>query len=434
VLLPPAFGGVAALWFPGCWYKGVAFGLLLVVLYLLWRLLRVELWLRSPAAPLPQVDGVPGAVADLMLMRQHRSRQRAARLSAVLKRFRQSSELSPDAAVLLVRGDLIEWMNPAARTLLGLQHRDLGRPLLNLLRHPRLDDYLNERLFAREIELPSPLGDGRMLSFRLAAYGQDRRLLMVRDVTQMQRLIDMRQDFVANVSHELRTPLTVLTGYLEMLDEPEQALDADQARMVRHMRNQAQRMGRIVEDLLLLARLETSAVEEEQFEQVDVAALIDAVRQDAGVLVLDKQQYLELDVDPDWRLRGVALELYSAFANLVFNAIKYTPAQGRIRVRWHRRVRPEPQLVFSVEDTGIGIEPRHIPRLTERFYRVDVGRSRAEGGTGLGLAIVKHVMLRHQAQLEVQSEPGRGSLFSCVFPGRLAVETKAVEAEPLARE
>ncbi|MBI5462228.1 MAG: phosphate regulon sensor histidine kinase PhoR, partial [Gammaproteobacteria bacterium] len=273
------------------------------------------------------------------------------------------------------------------------------------------------------IQLPAPANQQLTLSLRLIPYATDQRLLVARDITRIQQLERMRRDFVANVSHELRTPLTVVAGYLEtLLDD-----DSDEAarrwhKMLKSMYEQSHRMQGIVEDLLMLSRLETQA-QPEQHQPVAVPGLLAQVREDAQRLSGEQGHQIALEADAELWLHGTESELRSLFSNLAFNAVRYTPAGGRIRMRWYADAQGAH---FAIQDTGIGIAAHHIPRLTERFYRVDIGRSRGSGGTGLGLAIVKHVLLRHDGQLEVESQPGQGSTFRCDFaPARVCRQTRA---------
>jgi len=281
-------------------------------------------------------------------------------------------------------------------------------------------NWLSSSPLARPLEFIAPGDESRNLSLRMEAYGEDRYLLIGRDVTALHRLQEIRQDFVANVSHELRTPLTVLSGYIETIIDMDEIQDPGMLRILRSMHQQSDRMRRIVEDLLLLSRLETSTVSDDYFERVDLPQMLDGILVDAEILSADEAHVFVREIDKSLLLRAIPREIYSALSNLVFNAVKYTPARGRITVRWYQR--GDGASVFEVEDTGIGIDHKHIPRLTERFYRVDVGRSRARGGTGLGLAIVKHVLIRHDAPLHIESEPGKGSLFRVTFPVTLSLK------------
>ncbi|WP_455217397.1 phosphate regulon sensor histidine kinase PhoR, partial [Kaarinaea lacus] len=249
-------------------------------------------------------------------------------------------------------------------------------------------------------------------------YGKRQKLLVVRDISRLKRLERIRSDFVANVSHELRTPLTVVSGYLENMVDDEDRCGEYWKKTLHQMQGQTSRMTRLVEDLLMLSRLED---EEKSLVRdiVAVPAVLTALVEDARILSSEREHQITLDCDESLWLRGSEKELSSALSNLIFNAINYTEEKGHVGIRWYAK---DGDVFFEVQDDGIGISPAHVGRLTERFYRVDAGRSREAGGTGLGLAIVKHVLDRHGARLEIESEPGVGSLFRCVFPGSLAVQ------------
>ncbi|WP_455234378.1 phosphate regulon sensor histidine kinase PhoR [Thiogranum longum] len=398
----------------------IVLGLLLVlVLYLFWHLYnlyRLARWLREGKKfQPPEASGIWDDVFEHIFRLQQRNRKRKRDLRRMLKRFHKITVALPDATVeLRPNSDEIEWWNNAAARYLGFEYpRDSGQRVSNLLRHPAFLGYLHRGDYEQAVEMPSPVDENITLLVRIIPYSGNRRLVIARDLTRIHRLERTRQDFVANVSHELRTPLTVLTGYLETLRESAD-IAAEYADQLRSMQLQTDRMSRIVDDLMLLSRLESEAPRADA-EPVMVARLIDSIANQARQLSGDSQHSIELDVDGDLCLRAHEAELYSAFSNLVFNAVRYTPAGGRITIRWQEAGGVP---VFSVEDSGVGIAPHHIPRLTERFYRVDPGRSRDSGGTGLGLAIVKHVLLRHEAQLEIASEPDRGSIFRCHFPAQ----------------
>ena len=402
----------------------VILGLLLVLAgYLAWHLYnmyRLVRWLREGKKfQPPEASGIWDDAFEQIFRLQQRNRKRKHNLRRMLKRFHKITVALPDATVELRPGsEEIEWWNNAASRYLGFQYpRDTGQRISNLIRYPQFLAYLHNGDWQREVEMPSPVNEDITLRVRMIPYSKNRRLLVARDVTRIQRLERTRQDFVANVSHELRSPLTVVTGYLETL------LDSDEVSGVlgdqlRSMRSQTERMNRIVNDLMLLSRLES---EDPQVNAglVMVGPLIDTIADHARELSGTNEHRISLEVDEDLCISGHDSELYSAFSNLVFNAIRYTPAHGDIRIGWKEI---DNELVFSVTDSGVGIAPHHIPRLTERFYRVDTGRSRATGGTGLGLAIVKHVLLRHEGRLEIDSEPGKGSRFACHFPLARKVE------------
>eukprot|EP00119_Amphimedon_queenslandica_P021629 XP_019862048.1 PREDICTED: uncharacterized protein LOC109590593 [Amphimedon queenslandica] len=340
------------------------------------------------------------------------NRKRKKRLRKFVNRFEQVSEVMPDAVVILDRSGIIHWMNQAADRLLGLAHpRDTGQPILHLLRQPSLSDYLEAEEFDEPLEIESPLDDALRLSVRIVPYGQGQLLMLVRDISAIHRLEAIRKDFVANVSHELRSPLTVILGYLEAF-EGDENLPAELQKPMERMHLQAIRMCSIIEDLLSLSRLERVSSSAE-YDKVDIAATIAMVVRDVQALGA-KGHLLECEVEEGLSLKGNAGELYSAISNIAFNALRHTEAPGRIRISWSAD--PFGQASLRISDTGEGIESHHLARLTERFYRIDKARSLGSGGTGLGLAIVRHVLTRHDAQLIIESEPGVGSRFSCIFP------------------
>jgi len=394
---------------PG-WAFAVTFGS--YAFSLLYRLMRLTRNARRQGAYLSY--GLTGLVQDRH-RRMHASWMRRQRkLTGLLNRYHRSAMSVPDAMVVLTPLGEIEWLNDAACDLLHLTQNDVGLRIDNLIRDPAFVHWLRENTSGRVLEFQSPGDVQRALSLRMEPYGEDRRLVIGRDVTALYRLQGVRQDFVANVSHELRTPLTVLAGYLETLLDSEEDTSGEMFRILNNMHQQSERMRRIVEDLLLLSRLETSRPDEEHFESINMHDLLATVAHDAELLSGAEQHEIILEVDAGLWLVGIMRELHSALSNLVFNAVKYTPSGGMITIRWYQNAKGQP--VFEVQDTGIGIEPRHIPRLTERFYRIDVARSRTRGGTGLGLAIVKHVTLRHEAKLDMTSQLNHGSVFRVIFP------------------
>ncbi len=343
------------------------------------------------------------------MIRRHR-KERAQRVAA-LQHMEQAISALPEGVTILDEAYRIEWCNLLAEQHFGLDcSRDIGQQITYLARQPELIQYLALREFAEPLILRGASQAGLILSIKLIVYGGNKLLLISRDVTQLERMEVMRRDFVANVSHELRTPLTVVGGFIETLgDMPN--LENDMARKaIQLMGEQTQRMGRLVADLLTLSKLEDT-LNALQEDAVDVPALLRMLCEE-GESLSAKRHVLRLELMSEHALLGSAEELRSAFGNLISNAICYTPQGGTILVSWHEQ---GDQLVFSVQDSGIGIAPQHIPRLTERFYRVDHSRSRETGGTGLGLAIVKHIAGRHHARLEIVSEEGAGSTFKIVF-------------------
>lgn len=392
---------------------GLLLGLCGYIAWHLANLRRLDQWLAGGNKHSPlEAWGVWGDVFSKIHRLQQNNRKRKRRLKKILRAFQESTAAMPDAGLVLGPNSEIQWWNDAASVLLQLRSpRDVGLRIDNLLRHPRFLKYFSGELQAEAVEIPSPLEDSVILNLRMVRYGRNQRLLVIRDVSHLHRLERVRRDFVANVSHELRTPLTVIRGYLETLAESDELPPARRKALFQVMEQQSRRMEQLLEDLLLLARLEGEA-DLPPLSPVAVPEMLVEVREDA-LLMSAGRHTVALAADNDLWLRAVAGELRSAFGNLVANAVNYTPKGGEIRMRWFS---DEAGPCFEVRDTGVGIEPHHIPRLTERFYRVDNSRSRDTGGTGLGLAIVKHVLERHKGRLEVESEPGKGSVFRCRFP------------------
>jgi two-component system phosphate regulon sensor histidine kinase PhoR len=333
---------------------------------------------------------------------------RARRLARQLRVLRDAAGSLPDAVVLLDAQERVRWCNGAAQRLLGLRFpQDRGARLADCLGSPLVAAWLAEGGVGELDEVPAPATPEIHLSFSLIPLRDYAKLLLARDISALLHLEQVRRDFVANVSHELRTPLTVIHGYLGLI-EPEDVPAL--APMLDELRAQSKRMGQIVEDLLTLSRLETQQRADD--EDVAMQPLLATLRKEAEALSAGRHT-IALEDDAHCDLRGSPRDLHSAFSNLVSNAVRYTPDDGRITIRWRRG--RDGGARFSVSDTGYGIPPQHIPRLTERFYRVSSSRSRATGGTGLGLSIVKHVLALHQARLEIESSPGKGSTFACVF-------------------
>jgi len=413
----------------GAWFIGWLIGrpetLLLIAMsaYLAWHLYnlyRLERWYRKRQRfhP-PAAGGVWGEVFHDIYQLQQRNRKRKRKLARMLARFNEFTSAMPDAIVVLDEDDHIEWLNKAAQHHLGLNPKqDVGQRIDNLVRHPRFANFLTRGDYSKTLELPSPMDSQYTLSVRIVPYGNRRRLLVVRDITRLKHLERVRQDFIANVSHELRTPLTVIAGYLENMADAEDACAQRWGKSIDQMQGQSRRMIRIVEDLLTLSRLEADDAPP-LHDAVAVPAILAAIREEAVALSGEAKHEISLDVDRSLWLRGGEKVLYGVFSNLVFNAVQYTPPGSVIQIRWYREGK---HLRLDVQDSGPGISAQHLPRLTERFYRVDPGRSREHGGTGLGLAIVKHGLERHGGRLEIESRVGEGSLFRCVFPADLAID------------
>jgi two-component system phosphate regulon sensor histidine kinase PhoR len=395
-------------------HVGIAVAVVLAAQLLrqLYMLQRVLLWLRSDRADLvPDAGGAWGDVIGLIARLFRRKQYHKRRMRQLLRELRHSTAAIPDGVVMLNPAAEILWFNRSAGELLNLRARgDVGLRIDNLVRRPEFVNYLRTGDFRSAVVVQAGGVSDQYLNFQIVPYGAGQLLLLVRDVTRQAQLEAMRKDFVANASHELRSPLTVISGYLETLAQDD-ALDPALAGPIHEMRRQALRMTAIVHDLLELSRLEAEGGTPEG-EPISVDALM--VRLRADVMARNKTALdVRIEAQATEQLLGIEAQIHSAFANLLENAAKYTPAGGVITMRWSCN---EQGGQFSVADTGIGIAPEHIPRLTERFYRVDAGRSRASGGSGLGLAIVKHVLQRHGASLQIESEEGRGSTFSCRFP------------------
>ena len=379
-----------------------------------WNLLQLDAlarWASGPVeVPVPEGRGT-WALAYAALY--HRVRLRSARqrdLRLALDRFVSGARALPEGVVVLDADDRIEWANPRAEAHLGLDLKhDSGAPIVNLVRHPAFVQYLAVGDFSEPVIIQSTRESALTLSLQIVPFGVEEKLLMSRDITRLEAVARVRRDFIANVSHELKTPLTVLAGFIETLTDVEMD-ERQRQRCLALMREQANSMQRLVEDLLTLSALESEQlVNEGEFA---VVPLLLAVSSDAKALSGGRHE-VTLTIRDAATLLGSREELASAFGNLVSNAVRYTPEGGRISLEW--RV-TDAGGEFTVADSGIGIASEHVPRLTERFYRVDRSRSRATGGTGLGLAIVKHVLIRHQAELIIASEEGRGSSFTVVLP------------------
>jgi len=417
--------GALAGWFVDRAVEGLAIALALSLARHLYYLAALRNWTDQPKRiELPEPGGIWSEVYERLLDLQRSNRKRKKRLAAMLAQFQASAEALPDGAVVTeARGDIL-WFNTAARGLLGLRtSQDTGQRLVNLLRHPDFTDYFERGDFEKEVEIPSPLNPVITLSLRVVPYGDDQRLLMVRDVSELHRLERIRRDFVANASHELRTPLTVLRGYIEMMLPETQRSLAEWRAPLSEMHAQATRMEALVRDLLKLARLEGEVAAARQ-DVVDAPELIERALVEARGLSKGRHK-IEASVEPGLLLYGRETEAESIFSNLIANAVQYTAPGGSIKVRWESA---GDGARFSVADSGIGVAPEDIPRLTERFYRVDEGRSRASGGTGLGLSIVKHALERHEGRLEIKSRLGHGSTFTCGFPPHRVIRSAPAAA------
>ena len=381
--------------------------------YHLFNAQRVHDWAVGTAdRAVPEARGEWGEVFAAIYRRSRLREAHQRDLQHMIERFRQAAEAIPDGIVVLDRTQRIEWANPRAVEQLGLDlAQDVGQPIVNLVRQPEFLRYLDTGDYGESTMVPSSRDAGHTLALQLVPFAADKKLLMSRDVTELEALARMRRDFIANVSHELKTPLTVISGFVETMQD----LDVDEkqrTRFLQLMQEQARNMQRLVADLLTLSSLESeqNPVSDDRFA---IVPLMLALSSDAKALSKGQHE-IALDIGEAATVSGSRDELASAFGNLVSNAIRYTPGGGRITLEW--RVDDDGSGVFTVADTGIGVASEHLPRLTERFYRVDRSRSRATGGTGLGLAIVKHILTRHRGRLSIASRVNQGSSFVATVP------------------
>lgn len=374
-------------------------------LYYSWRLVS---WLGKQTKKLPyHVPGIWGYIFYRLEVRKRKATERKKQIARLLKQFRASTSALPDATIVLDRNFQIQWVNDAASALLGIRKSDSGQPVVNLIRSPAFAAYLETRDYSTPLQLSALSGRDTRLLLQVIPYEGDQYLLQVRDITERHQLEQMRRDFIANASHELRTPLSVLQGSIEQLDLLVSGNETAEKPLER-MRRQSERMMRILQDLLILARLEGGRNEPAQL--VSLSTVVSEVIEEARIASESLGSHrFEVSVTPDICIQGQRQDLHAAISNLVMNAVRYTPAGETIRISL---AGVAGGIRFQVADTGPGILPQHLPRLTERFYRVDVGRSRESGGTGLGLSIVRHVLDRYHSQIEISSIPGKGSTFS----------------------
>ena len=418
VSLPVVFSTLAALLLWGIFSATLALLFMVVVLLIVMahrarQLFKLEQWLNDARIEtIPEAGGIWEEAFSQLYKMVKRHNQTKQELADELQHMEQATAALPEGVAILNEVNRLEWFNPVAQQHFDLDaEHDIMQDITYLVRQPEFVEYIQESNFNNPLMMRPARHDDMVLSIKLIPYGVNKRLLISRDITQFERVEAMRRDFVANVSHELRTPLTVVSGFVENLQDMSD-LGQDSARRALHlMAEQTRRMDNLVADLLTLSRLENvqSPLHE---ETVDMKELLNEVYRD-GELLSGAKHPLRMEIASAANLLGNRDELRSVFSNLLSNAIRYTPEGGAILLRWFER---GGQPVFLVQDSGIGIAAQHIPRLTERFYRVDRSRSRETGGTGLGLAIVKHIAMRHQAKLEVLSEEGKGSTFALVFP------------------
>ncbi len=397
-------------------------GLLLVIigvlgfrLYMHRRYLRRMLnWISGPLdAPVPDASGIWGEFVSRMNRRVKTRQQEKDLLEQSLEQFQSALEALPDGVIFMDAHRRILWMNSLAVDMMGLiPGQDRGTPIEHLVREPEFAAYLQRGDFSEPLMYHPNRRDQASYMISLISYGVDRSLLAIRDLTRIEKLENVRRDFVANVSHELKTPLTVINGFIETLQMHHESLSTEKRQRYLDLAlSQSHQMGRLIQDLLTLSSLEARANLADQ-TRVPVKALVDELVVSAEA-ISDGKHTLSIDIPPDLSILGSAMALRSIFGNLINNAVNYTPADGNITISWRETER---EGIFSVQDTGIGIPEIHLPRISERFYRVDQGRSRETGGTGLGLAIVKHALSRHQGHLEIKSQINQSSTFEACFP------------------
>ncbi|MGJ8682133.1 phosphate regulon sensor histidine kinase PhoR [Paraglaciecola sp.] len=394
-----------------------------------WRLYRLNYWLwHSKKISPPSTSGVWANIYEGIYSAKLINRNKRKSLGEIIHRFREGTEAFPDAAIVLDASSKITWCNRLARIELGIRWpEDTGLNIELCIRDNQFTEFLQQQQFDLPIEIQSPINPTKVLEIRAVPYGSEQLMLLVRDVTRLTQIENMRKDFVANVSHELKTPLTVINGYLEMIPEDGSMPQSMMCKAMSEMRSQSFRMQSLIEDLLALSRIEASA--ERAFEKlVNVPSILWQIQAEAEALNKEKQHKIFFDISPILYVYGIETELRSAFSNLIFNAINYTPDQGVIQVMWGFEGQ---QAKFSVKDNGEGIAADHLERLTERFYRVDKARSRTTGGSGLGLSIVKHVLSHHNSELVINSTVGKGAEFSCRFSPELISLIEPEEHTPI---
>lgn len=392
------------------------FGALVFIGWLLYQVYCLESWVartRQMGISSNSLRGIWSEIAEDVELMHKRAEKEKQRLQGVVSRVQDMTSALADGVIIVDKRDNIEWWNSTAERLFDFGPLDLGHKISNYIRNPKFIAYYDLGIYDEPLSLTLARYEGQSFEFHIHGFGDGDRLVIARNITRLANLERMRKDFVANVSHELRTPLTVLGGYLETMADASE-IPAHWKKALNQMQDQTRRMASLVKDLLMLSRLETEDREAGQ-TAVRLRPLLEQIVADAKVLSGDREHRIFIECEDNIQLLGMEQELRSAFTNLVCNAVSYTPARSKITVQ----VELNPlELIVKVKDNGEGIDAKHIPRLTERFYRVDDGRSREQGGTGLGLAIVKHIILRHDGELRIRSKPGKGTTFSCQFPLR----------------
>ena len=406
----------------GNFLAGLTLGLLFCLVWQYRLLKHISSFLRNGGEQdPPDTHGIVNEIVREIEFLRARHKQREDELTGLLSRFEEAIVALPDAVIVMDAEGHVEWANEKASEYLGIRYpMDRGQRLSHIFRQPELLDFLaraDQDNMRKSLHITSPVNADISLEIRVTRKAASILLLVAGNVTDVQRANRMRKDFIANASHELRTPLTVISGYLEAIDNETGQLSTGWQARIKQMRNQARRMQNLIEDLLKLSRLESNRSASLD-KEVDIAGLISVIHEEAQTLSGNQKHVFNLEIQAGLIVKGDQDSLYSAFSNIVFNAVQYTPSGGEIGIKWYRS---GTGACLEVTDTGEGIPAEHIRRVTERFYRVDKARSREKGGTGLGLAIVKHVMVQHQAELKISSEPGKGTTAECHLPAHRVV-------------
>lgn len=402
-------------------FASLTFALTGYVAWLLYKLQQLQQWLKKGAKPkkLPDNSGLWESITQQIQVMQKQSNQRKKRMGKLLKRSHSIIAGLPYATVVLNRNNEIDWANKSSVALLNINiKKDRGQRIDNLIRVPELQKLLAKNS-DEEIECSLPQSTGRQLVLQLLPVQKDLKLLIARDITERENVMQMRKNFIANASHELRTPLTVIAGYLEIMEEHDDLPESLQTAVIAAS-DQSIRMQSIIEDLLTLSRLENSELNSDDSTVINMPSILQGICHDEATLIEGDSHTLETKIDTTLKIKGSEEEIISACSNLIHNAIRHTQDGTKITVEWKKI--PTEGACLVVKDTGQGIPAEHISHLTERFYRVDKGRSRDKGGTGLGLAIVQHIILRHGGRLDIQSRIGEGSTFTICFFRERVVE------------
>jgi two-component system phosphate regulon sensor histidine kinase PhoR len=383
------------------------------LLFHVYWIYQLNKWLKNPKlTTIPNGSGVWEEIFTTLYREYRKQKKSKSELTTILGRFITAAEAIPDGIIALNQKNEIEWCNKPSEKMLDIHlTKDINQPINYLLREISFTEYLNDNKYEGTLKLISWRNTGRSFEIRLVPFGVSQKLLICRDITQIEKNDSIKRDFIANVSHELKTPLTVIVGFLETLSDMKNEFNLKTHSYLQMMLEQSDRMRKLVEDLLQLSSIESNTAPAEK-KEINITEIFKKLKRDSD-LVSGKLHKINMSINKNITLLGYEKEIYSAFSNLVSNAIRYTKEGGIIAVIWDVK---DQKPFFEVQDSGIGIDEKLIPRLTERFFRIDADRSRNSGGTGLGLSIVKHVCIRHQAQIEITSQVGKGSEFKIIFP------------------